>query len=182
MNDPGYYRDLLVKILNEDSDDDVPAPPSRKELAKNKLMRDHNIDLAKLPWITGLDVQNNELIWQITLDTPLPIGKDMWLKGLRYGSLFNPEPVTADNAGDLLTFMVGPTPFVETSWFQKHELEIMSKILEKLGFKNTTCKVLGGGSSLSDGMLEYVCTGIGQEISDVAQKIGIPNIKALKDN
>jgi hypothetical protein len=38
VQQPSYYRDLIRNILQEE-DDDVPAPPTRKQLLKNKFHR-----------------------------------------------------------------------------------------------------------------------------------------------
>jgi hypothetical protein len=39
IKDPSYYRDILNRILTEDDEDDIPYPPSREELTKNKWRR-----------------------------------------------------------------------------------------------------------------------------------------------
>jgi hypothetical protein len=54
IQDPAYYRDLLYQILQE-SEDDIPAPPTRKELIKNKFYRDVSFSSIHRELWLGLD-------------------------------------------------------------------------------------------------------------------------------
>jgi hypothetical protein len=40
IKDPAYYRDLLLALLNEDEDDDIPNPPSRTDIKMMQKQRD----------------------------------------------------------------------------------------------------------------------------------------------
>jgi hypothetical protein len=63
MHDPAYYRDLIEKLLCED--DDIPNPPSRKDIKKNQFLR----------WLHGADTGHslsfNTNFWRDFLDTDI---------------------------------------------------------------------------------------------------------------
>jgi hypothetical protein len=69
MQDPKYFKDIICKILNEGfDDDDIPAPPSRKDIKKQQFLRYmHNKNPDKRIWEAFINRvifwDDNEDIW-----------------------------------------------------------------------------------------------------------------------
>lgn len=179
MTDPAYYRDLINRILMED---DIPELPSRRDLALRQIKTKYGIDTARLPWITGLILNDREeVVWHMKFDQPWVISPGVHLVEMWLGDLFGPISISDHTESAVITLMVTPRPFRLTTGFINREVTALADLMKNLGFKHTQCQNIEGGGSLYDGALEYHCDGLDHEIDSIAGKVDHRLIKALQE-
>jgi hypothetical protein len=127
MNGTAYYRDIINRILTENDDDDIPMPPSRKDLKKQQFLRKvERSEVDRKIWMALIRGYYDKNFGMLVL----PLGKVM----LKIDFKIADNKLTVRDSYNIAvdSYTLAPAITDENEWNRWLETELMAYLNQKI--------------------------------------------------